>query len=127
MSDEPHNDQPNTDVGEAATTPASDAEGVAAEQPATDADLKARVQEIFDEMINPAVAMHGGYISLLDVRENKVYVEMGGGCQGCGAAQMTLKAGVEAMLMEELPQIIEVIDETDHGSGDNPYFAAAKY
>jgi Fe/S biogenesis protein NfuA len=84
--------------------------------------LKERVQQVFDEQINPAVSMHGGFISLIDVKDTTVYVEMGGGCQGCGAANMTLKAGIEAILMEEVPEVTAVIDTTDHASGDNPYF-----
>lgn len=85
-------------------------------------ELRTRVQKVFDEQINPAVNMHGGYVSLVDVKDSKVYVEMGGGCQGCGAANMTLKAGIEAILIEEIPQITEVLDTTDHSVGDNPYF-----
>lgn len=91
--------------------------------PAMDeAALKQKVQTVFDEQINPAVAMHGGFISLVDVKDSKVYVEMGGGCQGCGAANMTLKAGIEAILLEEVPEITAVVDTTDHATGDNPYF-----
>ena len=89
---------------------------------AGDDALKARVQAVFDEQINPAVAMHGGFISLVDVKDSKVFVEMGGGCQGCGAANMTLKAGIEAILLEEVPEITAVVDTTDHAHGDNPYF-----
>ena len=85
-------------------------------------ELRQRVQKIFDEQINPAVAMHGGFITLIDVKGKTVYVEMGGGCQGCGAANMTLKAGVEAILVEEIPEIEEVVDTTDHAFGDSPYF-----
>ncbi len=85
-------------------------------------ELKAKVQTVFDEQINPAVAMHGGFISLVDVKDSKVFVEMGGGCQGCGAANMTLKAGIEAILLEEVPEITAVVDTTDHSHGDNPYF-----
>lgn len=87
-----------------------------------EAALKLKVQTVFDEQINPAVAMHGGFISLVDVKDSKVYVEMGGGCQGCGAANMTLKAGIEAILLEEVPEITAVVDTTDHATGDNPYF-----
>jgi Fe/S biogenesis protein NfuA len=61
-------------------------------------------------------------IHLLDVKDNKVYVEMGGGCHGCGMARMTLKAGVEAMILEEFPEITEVIDQTDHDMGHTPFF-----
>ena len=89
-------------------------------------DLKTRVQELIDTMINPAVAGHGGYVELIDVQESRVYLQMGGGCQGCGAADVTLKSGIERLIKEELPEITEVLDTTDHASGNNPYYAAGK-
>jgi Fe/S biogenesis protein NfuA len=89
-------------------------------------DLKTRVQELIDTMINPAVAGHGGYVELIDVQDSRVYLQMGGGCQGCGAADITLKAGIERLLKEEIPEIVEVLDTTDHASGSNPYYAAGK-
>ena len=89
-------------------------------------DLKMRVQELIDTMINPAVAGHGGYVELIDVQESRVYLQMGGGCQGCGAADVTLKAGIERLIKEELPEIEEVLDSTDHASGTNPYYTPDK-
>jgi Fe/S biogenesis protein NfuA len=89
-------------------------------------DLRTRVQEVIDTMINPAVAGHGGFVELIDVQESRVYLVMGGGCQGCGAADVTLKAGIERLLMEEIPEIVEVLDTTDHASGANPYYTPGK-
>jgi len=89
-------------------------------------DLVAKVQELIDSTINPAVAGHGGFVQLMDVKDNKVYIQMGGGCQGCGAADVTLKAGIERLIKEELPEIEEVLDSTDHASGTNPYYTPAK-
>lgn len=89
-------------------------------------DLKEKVQHILDTAVNPAVAGHGGYIELIDVKDKTVYLRMGGGCQGCGAANITLKAGVEAMLKEEIPEIEQVLDTTDHASGMNPYYSPGK-
>jgi Fe/S biogenesis protein NfuA len=89
-------------------------------------NLKTRVQELIDTMINPAVAGHGGYVELIDVQDSRVYLQMGGGCQGCGAADITLKSGIERLIKEELPEITEVLDTTDHASGSNPYYAAGK-
>ena len=88
-------------------------------------DLKTKVQELIDSMINPAVAGHGGFVDLIDVKDNKVYLTMGGGCQGCGAADVTLKSGIERLIKEELPEIEEVLDTTDHASGSNPYYQPA--
>ena len=88
--------------------------------------LRQRIQQIIDDQINPGVASHGGYVEVVDVADNNVFLRMGGGCQGCGAADMTLRMGVERLLREELPQIQQVFDETDHASGQNPYYAASK-
>lgn len=89
-------------------------------------ELMTRVQELIDSTINPAVAGHGGFVQLVDVKDKKVYIQMGGGCQGCGAADVTLKAGIERLIKEELPEIEEVLDSTDHASGTNPYYTPAK-
>jgi Fe/S biogenesis protein NfuA len=89
-------------------------------------DLKSRVQDVIDSMINPAVAGHGGFVELIDVQDNRVYLQMGGGCQGCGAADITLKAGIERLLKEEIPEIAEVLDTTDHAAGANPYYTPGK-
>jgi Fe/S biogenesis protein NfuA len=83
--------------------------------------LAARVQQILDEQVNPGVADHGGRVMLVDVRDGKVYVRFGGGCQGCGMADVTLKEGVAATLQRELPEIVEVLDATDHAAGADPY------
>ena len=83
-----------------------------------------KIQELIDERINPAVAAHGGQIELLNVEDDAIYIHMGGGCQGCGMANATLKHGIEAMIQEEFPEIKQVIDTTDHASGTNPYYAS---
>src|SRR6266576_1284193 len=72
-------------------------------------DLKTRVQELIDSMINPAVAGHGGFVELIDVQDNRVYLVMGGGCQGCGAADVTRKAGIERLIKEEIPEVAELL------------------
>jgi Fe/S biogenesis protein NfuA len=80
-----------------------------------------RVREVLNTQVNPAIAAHGGMISLVDVEETDVYVEMSGGCQGCALSRMTLRQGVERMLREAVPELTAVHDVTDHASGDNPY------
>jgi Fe/S biogenesis protein NfuA len=90
------------------------------------AELKTRVQELIDSMINPAVAGHGGFVELIDVQDNRVYLQMGGGCQGCGAADVTLKSGIERLIKEEIPEVTEVLDTTDHAAGHNPYYTPGK-
>ena len=91
-------------------------------QPTWDDSRAQKIQELIDTRINPSVASHGGNIQLLDVTEDSVYVHMGGGCQGCGQASATLKQGVQAMIQEEFPEIVNVIDTTDHAAGTNPYY-----
>ena len=91
-----------------------------------DLEIKDKVQELLDASINPAVAGHGGHVQLIDVKESVVYVQMGGGCQGCGMADVTLKAGIERMIKEEIPEVTEILDTTDHASGQNPYYSPGK-
>lgn len=88
--------------------------------------LALRVQDVIDTRINPGVASHGGWVELLGVRDNKAFIRLGGGCQGCGMADVTLKQGIETSIFDLVPEITAVIDETDHASGENPYYRPAK-
>ena len=88
--------------------------------------LRRRVQELFDIQINPNVASHGGYVELIDVKDNNVYLRMGGGCQGCGMANVTLKQGIETLIHDQVPEVWQVLDVTDHAGGANPYYEPAK-
>jgi Fe/S biogenesis protein NfuA len=85
-----------------------------------------RIQHLIDTRINPAIAAHGGYVSLIDIKDNVVYVQLGGGCQGCGMVDVTLKQGIEVMIKEEVPEITQVLDVTDHAGGKNPYYQPSK-
>jgi Fe/S biogenesis protein NfuA len=80
-----------------------------------------RVREVLDANVNPAIAAHGGMISLVNVVDTDVYLEMSGGCQGCALSLATLRQGVERMLREAVPELTAVHDVTDHASGENPY------
>jgi Fe/S biogenesis protein NfuA len=82
-----------------------------------------RVQQLLDRELNPAVAAHGGRISLVGVKDNRVYLAFGGGCHGCGMVDVTLKHGVEARIRELIPEVVEVVDTTDHAAGENPFYA----
>ncbi len=86
-----------------------------------DLPLAGRVQRILDEQINPGIAAHGGRVTLVDVRGDRVVIEFGGGCQGCGMADMTLREGVTSTLRQALPEIAAVVDATDHEAGESPY------
>jgi Fe/S biogenesis protein NfuA len=85
--------------------------------------LHEKIQKLIETELNPAVASHGGRINLVGVKDQKVYLSFGGGCHGCGMVNMTLKHGVEKRIKEVIPEIEEVIDSTDHSSGQNPFYA----
>ena len=87
-------------------------------------ELFVEVQNLLNEEINPMVASHGGFIEVSDVKEDDLYVSMGGGCQGCGMASVTLRQGVEQLIRERLPTVRNIFDTTDHASGSNPYYSA---
>lgn len=92
-------------------------------EPQLDSPSALAIQKLLDERINPGVAAHGGYIELLDVRQDTAYIRMGGGCQGCGAADVTLRQGVEVEIKNTAPEITRIIDVSDHEAGENPYYA----
>ena len=98
----------------------------AAGGPADDDALYERVAQLFETEVNPMVARHGGAVELIDVQDGVVMLRMGGGCQGCGMADVTLRQGIEAMLRQHVPQVKGLVDVTDHAAGSNPYFAGAK-
>ena len=90
------------------------------------ADPVARaVQEVLDTQINPSVASHGGFVTLLEVKDATAYISFGGGCHGCGMADVTLKQGVQVAIRDAVPQIENVLDTTDHAAGENPYYQPA--
>ena len=85
--------------------------------------IRNRVQALLTDEINPAVESHGGFVSLIDVRGNTIFIQLGGGCQGCGMAHITLKHGIEQAIRDRIPEVGEILDTTDHASGSNPYYA----
>jgi Fe/S biogenesis protein NfuA len=85
-------------------------------------DRAQKVQEVIDQRINPSIASHGGSVTLLDVRDDIAYIAFGGGCQGCGMVDVTLKQGVQVMIKEAVPELKDVLDTTDHAAGTNPYY-----
>lgn len=88
-----------------------------------DDPLAQRVQKVIDERITPAVAGHGGWVELVGVEGDAAIIQFGGGCQGCGMSQVTLKEGIETAILQEVPEIKRVLDDTDHDSGSNPYYS----
>jgi NFU1 iron-sulfur cluster scaffold homolog, mitochondrial len=87
-----------------------------------ESEIRKKVQDLLEKEVNPALGMHGGWVELVDVKKNSVYLKLGGGCQGCGSAHMTLKMGVERIIREQIPEVGEILDATDHAAGHNPYY-----
>jgi Fe/S biogenesis protein NfuA len=90
--------------------------------PALEGTLSERVHQVLTLQINPAIAAHGGSAELVAAEGDTAYVRLGGGCQGCGMAAMTLKRGVESAIRAAVPEIDRVIDVTDHAAGASPYY-----
>jgi Fe/S biogenesis protein NfuA len=89
-------------------------------------DVAQRVAQVLDGQVNPSIAAHGGHAELVAVEEGTAYLRLSGGCQGCAMATVTLSQGIETAIMQAVPEITSVVDVTDHQSGTNPYFEAAK-
>ena len=100
------------------------APGIKGSEPDSEATLEDRVGWLLETEVNPSLASHGGRVALVEITEQKeVILQFGGGCQGCGMADVTLKQGIEQTLMRHIPEITAVMDSTDHQSGNNPYYA----
>jgi len=87
-----------------------------------DAEIRAVVQELLDREVNRSIAAHGGRISIVDVRNGALFIAMGGGCQGCAASHVTLKQGFEVMVRRVVPEIVDIVDATDHAAGNQPFY-----
>ena len=89
-------------------------------------DVAQRLLQVLEEQINPAIAAHGGRADLVAVEVDTAYLRLSGGCAGCGMAAVTLSQGIEVAIRESVPEIVNIVDVTDHASGTNPYYEAAK-
>ena len=86
-------------------------------------EIPEQVGQLIAERINPALASHGGYATLVGIEGSTAYVTMGGGCQGCSMSAATLTEGIRSAILEAVPEILEVVDATDHSAGDNPFYS----
>jgi Fe/S biogenesis protein NfuA len=86
-------------------------------------ELPDKVQQLLDQSINPSLDAHGGWASLVGVEGTKVFLTMGGGCQGCSLSAATLVQGIQVAIKEALPEVTDVVDVTDHTAGDNPFYS----
>jgi len=98
--------------------------------PVPEADLSSptaqKILEILEQDVNPQIAMHGGWADLVAFENGTAYVRMSGGCQGCGLAKVTLSQGIAVAIQDAVPEVLEIVDVTDHASGSNPYYEPAK-
>jgi len=91
----------------------------------TDAEVRAVIQELLDRQVNPAIKAHGGKISIVSVTDGNLSVTMSGGCQGCAASQLTLRRGFEVKVRRIAPEIVDIVDTTDHTAGTKPFYERA--
>jgi Fe/S biogenesis protein NfuA len=91
-----------------------------------DDPLAVEVRHLLEHQINPGIAAHGGHAELAGIKDDVVYVALGGGCQGCSMAPVTLKQGIEQLIKQAIPRVRAVIDVTDHAGGTNPFYTSAK-
>ena len=94
--------------------------------------VEERVRQLLDQQINPALAAHGGFAGLVELIDGpdgpesdgaKVVITMGGGCQGCAVSAVTLRDGIQKAILEHIPEVVEVLDATDHAAGENPFYS----
>lgn len=85
-------------------------------------EVAKKVLQVLETQINPSIAAHGGVANLVAVQANIAYLRLGGGCHGCGVAPVTLSQGIKVAIQTSVPEIIDVVDVTDHASGTNPFY-----
>jgi len=93
-----------------------------AQPPEASGPVADAIRRVIETQINPGIAGHGGFITLVGLEGETAYVRMGGGCQGCGMAKVTLSQGVVTTILDHVPEVTEVLDVTDHAGGANPYY-----
>lgn len=95
-------------------------------QVGADASVEERINYVLQSEINPNLASHGGMVELVDLIDDEAgltaVLKFGGGCQGCSAVDVTLRQGVEVQLKQAIPELMQVVDETDHSQTANAYY-----
>ena len=92
----------------------------------SDAEVRAVIQELLDGEVNRSIANHGGQISIVDVHDGVLSIAMSGGCQGCASSNVTLRQGFEVMVRRVAPEIVDLVDTTDHAAGTKPFYERKK-
>ncbi len=81
-----------------------------------------RIRALFSDRINPALADHGGWAEFVDLRGDQLVIRLGGGCQGCGMSTVTVKQGILELVRKHFPEVVQIVDDTDHAAGRAPYY-----
>ena len=92
----------------------------------SDAEVRAVIQELLDGEVNRSIANHGGQISIVDVDDGVLSIAMSGGCQGCASSSVTLRQGFEVIVRRVAPEIVDIVDTTDHAAGTKPFYERKK-
>ncbi len=114
------------DGGLAIDNPTSPSPPMAPGSGTVDGPVADRIRHVLETQINPSIAAHGGFAELVNVEDDTAFLRMGGGCQGCGLAQVTLSQGIAVAIQDAVPEINHVVDVTDHESGTDPYYESSK-
>ena len=85
-----------------------------------------RIRRVLDDKVNPAIAAHGGHVILVDFIDGRASIRLDGGCQGCSLAEVTVRQGIERLVRAHCPEVIAVIDVTDHSAGTAPFYTPDK-
>jgi Fe-S cluster biogenesis protein NfuA len=88
--------------------------------------LADRVRAVLDAEVNPVIAAHGGRVALVEADQGWVHIRLEGGCQGCSLAEVTIRQGIEPLLRARVPEMVGLVDVTDHAAGTTPFFSAEK-
>ena len=114
------------DGGLAIDNPTSPSPPMAPGSGTVDGPVADRIRHVLETQINPSIAAHGGFAELVNVENDTAFLKMGGGCQGCGLAEVTLSQGIAVAIQDAVPEINHVVDVTDHESGTDPYYESSK-
>lgn len=114
------------DGGLAIDNPTSPSPPMGSSPGTVDGPVADRIRQVLEDQVNPAIAAHGGFAELVNVENDTAYLRMGGGCQGCGLAEVTLSQGIAVAIQDAVPEINHVVDVTDHESGTDPYYESSK-
>jgi len=100
--------------------------GTGPARPPEEGDLRGAAQRVVDAEVNPPIAAHRGHVTVVSADGGWVRIRLGGGCQGCSLAEVTIRQGIEPLLRARLPGVTGVADATDHEAGTDPFFSPEK-